>query len=686
MLENDYNPIVTKNELIDILYDNFKNSISKNDIEYLMNDNIKLGNKNNKIYSITKEKILLYIIENKNFNYNKENYKKAILSKEFKEIYYFKIDNNKYIYYYTKPNIEPISNYYLIILEQLEYILKNNFNNGINNDELKHIRAACFKDLNSLRENEPLNIKFKKYDYIKIICENKNYNYIGINDIIKCTHFLEYNKEYNFLTIEEQISLKLIILLGIENIYLNNSEYYQEQVDLNQIIEKINEYILFIEDNLNNIKDEIVYSFDFQYTFNLKEYCSRIFAYLKDNYNVWNRNTSLYEKVDNEFISFLRYISFDYYVINKKYENANEIFEKELPLFKYLKESLYKSEHMIRELIDVVLATNYKNDEDEMEIQKKKLSSILSTENKRLLYNYFARLDISKKIKRNTKVLLRFYIDCYYYFVNLNDEENANKIFEFLLYFKDGYGIEDFILKCRYTKKVEDLNGEKIDNIDNIDEIDKALNKLDKKINELNLVNQFDIDEVETTYNNINFKNFKQENSLIVKKCIATGDKIMNTFKKLDIDFSNAVVEWSKAVETEMDEKLFSDEIINFYEKSIIEKKFTKILSNGNELHFRLKNSKDITVGIFNEMEKYTNGKQNLLEHLYDRFFSQHYKLDKGTYKKLCEDIKKISKPRNDSAHKGKTINESTAMDCKEKILASERILEILSKLEERKK
>ena len=83
-------------------------------------------------------------------------------------------------------------------------------------------------------------------------------------------------------------------------------------------------------------------------------------------------------------------------------------------------------------------------------------------------------------------------------------------------------------------------------------------------------------------------------------------------------------------------------------------------------------------------MENYTNGNHNLSKYLYDRYFSRYYKLDEETYKKLREYLKKISEHRNESAHKGKTIDKSIALDCKEKILASKKILEILSKLEEK--
>lgn len=687
ILENDYNPVVTKNELMDVVCDSFKNLINKIDLASIMGDKIKLKDEKNEIYCITKEDILLYHIRKKEFNYNKENFDKVIVSKEFKIIHFFKIEDNKYIYFYSKPNIEEDLDY----LEQIKHILTNKLNNGINDNELKHRQTMYITYLNNRRKEQPLDIQFKEYDYIKIICENGKFNDIGIQDITKCIEFLNYQKECDYLTIEEKIMLRLIILLGIKNIYLNNTEYYQEKckveklIDLNQIIEKINEFILFIKENMSYIKEETNYSLNYLYSLDLKEYCSRILMCLEENYSAWNNNTSLYEKVDNEFIAFLRYICFDYYVSNKRFEEAQKIFEKELPLFKYLKSSSYTSEHMIIELIDVVFQKKYKYDKDERYKQRKILSDIRSSKDKALLYNYFTKLNINSIIKRNIKVMLKLYISCYYYFMHFKDEENINKLYEFLLYFKEGYGIEDFIFKCRYIKMLDSINSKKIDNIDNIEEVDIAMNELEKIIENMRIVNQFDIDDVENNYNNIKFNNFKKENRECIKKFIATGDKIMNTFNAIDIDFSNVVIEWSKAVETAIEEKLFSNEIISYNEKCTIEKHFKKYDNKGKEKYFRLKRKNDITVGIFNDMKSYTNGNYNLLKYLYDKYFIQYYKLDEKTYEKLCQYLETISTPRNNSAHKGTTIGKSIAMDCKEKILASEKILEILSKLEKSK-
>lgn len=683
--KNNYNPIVTKNELIDIIYDSFKYSITKNILEYMIDNKMNDENNITEIYCITKEDIFLQSITNEKFNYNKKELDNVIISSEYKEINYFRIEDDKFIYFYSKPNIIKDFDY----LEQIKYILTNNLNKNVNNDKLKYLQANYIKHLNNIQKEESLDIRFKEFDYIKIVCENNHYNDIGIKNIKECIDYLNYNNSNIFLTIEEQIILRLIVLLGIKNIYLNNTEYYKDKcreriIDINQVIELISENIKFIKENMHKITEEIIYSLNYQYALNLKDYCSRIFVYLENDYSVWNRNTSLYEKVDNEFISFLRYICFDYYVSNKRFEDAKIVFKKDLPLFKYLKSSSYSSEHMILELIDLVLEKTYKYGEKEEHRQYENLNNILSGKDKTLLYNYFYKLSINQSIKTNIKVLLKFYIDCYYYFKHFNDDENTNKIFELLLYFKDGYGIEDFIFKCKYMRMVEVLNGKKIENIGNIEEVDNAINELESLIDDMKLINQFDIDDVENNYNNINFNNFKKENREYVKKCIATGDKIMNTFNTIDIDFSNVVVEWSKAVETEIDEKLFSDEIIKYSEKCIIEKNFRKVDFKGNEISFRLKRSNDITVGIFNDMENYTNGNDNLSDYLYNKYFSQYYILNEETYKNLCKYLKTISKPRNESAHKGKTIDKNIAMDCKEKILASEKILEILSKLEKK--
>ena len=182
VMGNIYSPVVTKNELIDIIYKSFKSSISKSDLEKIIDRNIKLEDKDNKIYCITKEYVILQGIKDKEFKYDDETFDQAIISDDFKMINYFKLEDNKYIYFYKKPNIDKDLEY----LEQIDYILTNKLNNGINDGELKHRQFIYIKYLNNLRKEQPLDVQFKEYDYIRVICENNNYNDIGIKDIRKC--------------------------------------------------------------------------------------------------------------------------------------------------------------------------------------------------------------------------------------------------------------------------------------------------------------------------------------------------------------------------------------------------------------------------------------------------------------------------------------------------------------------
>lgn len=653
-----YSPVVTKNELIDILYeknidkDTKSSSLTKDEINSAIDIIVENEDKNNEIYSFFDvslwDNFLHKILMEKN------------ISKDFGNLRFFNVNTDKYIF------LKPIENENDIKI--LDYILNQNLNEGKKDNCLRKKRKEYIDIFMKKREqNKTIEEKFREYDCIKVICDNEKYNNIGISDFKKCLEFLKEHEDHNYLSVDDQIMLKLIILYGIRNIYLNTTEYYQypHREDLNDVMKNLGDYISYILQNNQNVKDEFILSLNDEYSFNLYEFLhnenkdidmsvyedgfltTKNIVVSLDKISLYNGWSLLYFNSFSILVRYLTYINFDYYISENNYDEAKKIYETDLDLFKYFKNQKYNIEDMINE---VKLNTN----------------------------------DSTSKCKRNIKVILKFYISCYYYFKHFKDETNADKVYEFLLYFKDGYNIEDFILKCRYIKMAEELNGNKTNDINNIEEVNNAINKLNERISSMNLVNQFDIDDVVDMYNNIKFKNFNDANRDKVKKYIATGDKIMNTFNAIDIDFSSAVIEWSKAVETEIDEKLFSNEIISYKDKEEIERKFIKTDFKGRELHFRLKRQQDITVGIFNDMENYLYKNINLSKYLYDKYFSQYYDLDAETYEKLCEYLKAISTPRNESAHKNNTINKKSASDCKDKILASEKILEILSKLEKK--
>ena len=650
MVYDSYNPVVTKKELIDVLFKiNNAKSITKDEIDRIIDIIVEEENNfgNDEIHNIGEISILNGYIHK--IMMEKE------LSKDFLNLYFFKVNTNKYIF------IKPIKDEEDIKI--FDYILNQNLNEGKKDKCLREKRKDYINIFIKMREqNKSATEKFKEYDCIKIINDNFDYNNIGFDDIEHCIYFLEENENNKYLSVYDQIMLKLIILYGIKNINLNYTDYYKEQYTetLDKVMNSIENYIMFIQENANKIKDEYIGTFNLYEFLNKKAINNTI--YCKDDKTGLLVNKDIIIDFDrisiysiwswiyiNEFlllVEYIRYISFDYYISKNKFQEAQNIFKKELKLFWYFKNNTFNVEDMISEVL-------------------------LNTDNSPLKY------------KRNIKVILKFYIDCYYYFKYFNDKANSDKLFEFLLHFKDGYDIEDFIIKYKYTKMAEDLNEElKLPNIDDVEEVDKAINKINERITEMKLVNLFEIDDVEKTYNNIDFYNFTLENREKIKTYIATGDKIMNTFnngKNENFDYSSAVIEWSKAVELEINEKLIS--MLTEEDKYNIEAYSREINSNNKyrKSHPFNLNLNDTTIGTFDAIKKY-----GLQDYLYNEYFSKVYTFNKETYNNLCIYLIEITTPRNNSAHKDNPINIVTATDCKDKILASTKILEILSKLEKR--
>ncbi len=654
MVCDSYNLVVTKEKLIDILYKKNNNEkkkidsskqITKNDISNIIDIIVEEEDKNDEVYCF-------YDVSVWN-DQLRQIHMEANLSDGFKKMFFFKVDD-KYIY------IEPIEQESDI--KQIDYILNNNLNKGKKDNWLREKRFKYIDIYNKIKEqNKSIDVKLKEYDCIKVICDNDKYNNIGIEDIEKSINFLRENQKHNYLTIEEQILLRLIILYGIRNIYLNNTDYYKEQYveTIDNVMQNLENYILFIKENVDSLKDEYKYSFNlFEF---LHEKIIDVKMLCRDDKTgfLYNKNIvidiekiSLYNRWSLNYINtflillrYIRYISFDYFVSIGDFAKAKNIFEKDLDLFKYFKNNNYTVEDMINELLD-------------------------NTDNTPL------------KFKRNIKVILKFYISCYYYLKYFKDNENADKVSEFLLYFKNGYDIEDFIIKCKYIKMSENFNDIKLDNINNIEEVDKAINEISEKITEMKLVNKFDIDDITKIYNNIDFNGFNPENREKIKRYIATGDKIMNTFnngKNENFDYSSAVIEWSKAVELEINEKLIST--LTEEDKYNIETYSREINSNNKyrKSHPFILNLNDTTIGTFDAIKKY-----GLQDYLYNEYFSKSYTFNKATYNNLCIYLIEIAETRNNSAHKDNPINIVTASECKDKILASAKILEILSKLEKR--
>ena len=640
------NCIVTKEELVDILYQlnndrrsRYQKIKSKSEISDVIDYIVSLEEEDNKIY---KYQDLIDLISQGRIN---KDYNGLDFSINFQNVYFFKLDDDKYIYLYPNINLKSVETEKDMI-SQLDYVINNHLYPKKYEDYLFFLKKQSEEDINMQKEQEKtVKEEFKEYDYIKIISDNFKYDDIGIKDIKKCINYIGYDSNIKkILTLNEEVSLYLIVLFGVRNIYLNTSSYYKERYRkyINSIIENLERYIEYIKDNKKKIVNETKYSFNHDCYLNLYEYLNNSINYDPDYKIIEGKTFTCLSKS-------LKLILFEYYISNCKYEKAKEIYENSIKYYLKLADRIPYNSLFKFWLVDL----------DIFEVEEINDS-----------YDFFEKHKLKPLIKRNIEILLRFYICAYYYYKHIKDDENADNVYKFLLYFRKGFGIEDFIVKLKYYKMADELLKIKTDNLD---DIDKTVEEINNKIKELIKVDQFDVENVALDYVNINFDNLDKR----VKRYIATGDKIVRTFdnQNEEFDYSCAVIEWSKAVELEINNKFMSK--ISYEKKRAIEE-YSKEKNPNQKFDFRL-DTKNATIGFYDAIQKY-----NLQDYLYDNYFSNMYTFDKKTYNKLCQYMRDIHETRNDSAHKEKSIKYETAQECKDKIVKSNMILEIMSKLEEK--
>lgn len=487
--------------------------------------------------------------------------------------------------------------------------------------------------------------RFDEYDCLNVF---NNYRDIDLKDIIKCWNFLGINQKENNLSLDEQIVLRLIVLFGIRNVYFNTSKFYKDQNSqvYYQGVESIIENIKFINDNKNNIEEEFN-------GFKLKKYLN----------NKYDEDLCILRKIylDSylQLCEICLYISFEYYISIEKYPEAQNLLENNsLILFGNIDNIFEVSDKLGISLIDwffeefLVDYNLIKNDLFEI-VDKIELNGNLEAN------------DIEKEVRvlRITPIL-KFLIS-YYYYLRFFNKEKSEKLYSILLLFENGFEIEEFINKCKYEKMVEEMEKYKSDSLKEGD-AEESINIIHERIQEKQLIDSYELENIHLIYPYILFENLNER----VKKYIATGDKIIKVFDGNNcFDYSCAVIEWSKAVELEINEKLI--EPIAKY-KSDIE---TYANSKGYHKPFVI-NTKNTTIGFFKAIRDY-----NIEDYLYMEYFSKLYTFSLEEYNLLCDYINLIIKPRNESAHKDNSINIITAKECKEKILAANRILEIFSKL-----
>lgn len=664
----DNNNLVTKNELINILYKknidfkinnqkiieilNKDKEITKEDLSNSIDEMVKLEEMDGILHCITDE-----------FTHSKT-----------LDICYFKVDTDKYLCIYTDSSLDIVDEAKKII-EQIDFITKNNLNNNKMTDALEYMKNEyCNPMVYNIKMKRTPSEAFKQdYDYIKILKDNQNCNNISIGDIIECKKFLLNNDQISFLTIDNQITLRLIILLGIVNLFFNYSDYYKGpfQKIINENIDEIKNNIVFINSNKSKVDKKEKYSFNKEYRFDLYEYLDGInnannFYYDLKHISIPKYATESY----GNLIEILKCICFDYCIKNSNYETAQRLYEMNLPIFMYLNNIININENPENKANTIVF--NILSDSKVENIQQIDSFAI----------NSLYKNEINAFTKRNIKALLIFYIDLYYYFRHYKEYDKAETVYDILLYFRNSFGIENFFVKYNYIKMIEEINNSKVDT-DNQEEIDNAIENITKKIGEKGIVDNFDIEEVEKKYANIKFESFYQ-NAEKVKRYIATGDKIIQTFGSDNVngyDFSCAVIEWCKAVELEVAQKLIKpisdlETRKNIEDKANNNKMNIEIIKKDGKFQLDVKHP---TIGQFTSFEKY-----HIRDFVYEEYYRKIYKLDRITYYNLCELLKRIVSNRNDSAHKDKAIELSKANECQEEILASKKILEILSTLEEK--
>lgn len=694
-MEENIKNVVSKEELINILFYRNMKVLNENYkfIKALMHDK-EIPEINKQDISNSIDEIVQYEEKNDLLCSNRDIYTHSMTL----DVQYFKVSENKYIciYTYSRENIIDDAKK---VIKQIDFILDNNLNEGKMTKALEYMKNEYKSPMDTnIKMKKPIEEvvkdEFKNYDYIKILeCNKENFEEIDLKNLLICKSFLLYNEGNNFLTTDEQIILRLIILLGIVNSYFYYSDYYKAlyESEINKVIEEANNYINFIKNNMSKVENKILYSKENKYRFSL-------YSYL----NIKNDNKNFYYDIKTISISkyctenfaqlsnIVQCILFDYEISKNNYTDAKKVYECNLPIFESFNFNLNEKGELESSPKEIAHAIVYIM-LDEMRIleYQKPIRTFTSYENDENFLNpnevtidFLSHSEINAFTKRNIKIILKFYIDLYYYFRHFMEYKKAEAIYEILLYFKNGFGIDNFFIQYNFIKMTEEINNAKVNN-DNPEEIEAAINSIEKIISEKDSVNKFDIDEVEQRYPNIKFSNF-YENEEKVKRYIATGDKIMQMFGEDNIvgyDFSSAVIEWCKAVELEIAQKLIKP-ISNLEAKKNIENK-----ANNNKINtetikksgqFRLETDYP-TIGQFNAFEKY-----HIRDFIYDEYYSQIYKLDKRTYYNLCELLMSIASNRNDSAHKDKAIELSKANECKEEILASKKILEILSTLEEK--
>ena len=186
------------------------------------------------------------------------------------------------------------------------------------------------------------------------------------------------------------------------------------------------------------------------------------------------------------------------------------------------------------------------------------------------------------------------------------------------------------------------------------------------------------IDGIKKRYPNINFDNLIEDTA----KDLLTGDTLYECTDKIfgpEWDYSAIITQWCIPVEGNLRKKIFS----------LIDDKDIKrdISDKSAETEYFRNNYKAQKLYVTSMMGTYTKLKEyGLVNYVFNNYIKDHFvNFSISDFNNLIDYIGKVNDYRGNSAHSNATIylNKATADDCKDYIVASKRILEILSNLKE---
>lgn len=591
----------------------------------------------------------------------------------FKRIEFYKYKDDMYFYFKYDKNIsiEDMKNFIIFLEKLLENYKGLNYEN-----ELKYVLNKKKQELYSRlistygdKKEEILNYKpyYIENDQIKRYNDINKYNYfiklqeknkIDINDVFICTQYLGADSNNLIdLDIKKIISLNLIVFNGIKNTYFNSSNLFKnENKDMYYgYLKVLPDYMNSFEILSKGLTDKIIYSNDYFDKINLENEIINYNMVAEQHYKIIRR----YYNKDCYLKETLKLIYFEYLIENLDFEQAKEYINKnKIYLYANLENILnmledISQEEVLKYLMDTVI-TDY---------------NLYKNDSYRSILNFNDITQDTEYIILYVNPTLKFIINYFEFLKNTNQQEKAAVLYNFIRIFRNIGDIENFFIKCEYEYMCNLVADLKTDS-DDEDEINETITKIEEKIDEKELVDEYDIERVVHTYPYINFNNLDER----VKKYIATGDIIISVFKKLNntLDYSSAVIEWSKAVELETYNKLTSK--LKKHEKDI-----NDVIKN--EHYFTI----GTTIGTIAKMDNTcTNNNQKLTDYLYDKYFSKWYDISRIDYQDLIKKIIVVHNPRNKSAHKDEIIELENAKRCQDIILASKKILEKFSNLKEK--